>query len=188
MSAGATRLRGLSVRKKLLLLSSAPVFVTGGLLLALFLWGNERNSRAYEDAVAWERHAMALQNLDWAARLYFDSVADRISQDPLPHGPESREALARARAEALWLSGRFSLAGVFSSSGFPPGTAAPTRRPPRAARRSRSSSCAGWRLPTSAGQSPSWPRAASRSTGSSATGSASRMRRARSRCSRAGPG
>jgi len=98
------------VRKKLLLLSSAPVFVTGGLLLALFLWGNERNSRAYEDAVAWERHAMALQNLDWAARLYFDSVADRISQDPLPHGPESREALARARAEALWLSGRFSLA------------------------------------------------------------------------------
>jgi len=110
VSAGATRLRGLSVRKKLLLLSSAPVFVTGGLLLALFLWGNERSSRAYEDAMAWERHARALQDLNWAARFYFDSVADRISQDPLPHGPESREALARARAESLWLSGRFSQA------------------------------------------------------------------------------
>jgi signal transduction histidine kinase len=98
----------MSVRKKLILLSSAPVFVTGGLLLALFLWGHETSFKAYEDAMAWERHAMALQNLDWAARFYFDSVADRIEEEPLPHGAESREALAHARTEALWLSRRFS--------------------------------------------------------------------------------
>jgi signal transduction histidine kinase len=98
----------MSVRKKLLLLSASPVFVTGGLLLALFFWGHEISSKAYEDAMAWERHARALQNLDWAVRFYFDSVADRIEQDPLPHGAESSKALARARAESLRLSKRFS--------------------------------------------------------------------------------
>jgi len=98
----------MSVRQKLILLSSAPVFVTGGLLLVLSLWGHEISAKAYDDAIAWERHAMALQNLSWAARFYFDSVADRIEEEPLPHGAESREALVRARAEALRLSRRFS--------------------------------------------------------------------------------
>lgn len=108
MNLGAPRLRGMSVSKKLILLSAAPVSVTGGLLLLLFLWGHEITSRAYDDALAWERHVQALQKLDWAARFYFDSVADRFVQDPLPHGEESRTTLASARAESLRLARRLS--------------------------------------------------------------------------------
>jgi signal transduction histidine kinase len=100
----------MSVRKKLLLLSAAPVFVTGGLLLALFFWGHTITSRAYEDAMAWERHATVLRNLDWAARFYVDGMADRIAEDPFPHVEESREALARARAASISLSRRFTRA------------------------------------------------------------------------------
>jgi signal transduction histidine kinase len=99
----------MSVRRKLLLLTAAPVFITSGLLLALFLWGHEITSSAYDDAMAWKRHAMALQNLNWAARFYFDSVADGTVQgDRVPHDAESSAALARARAESLALSRQFS--------------------------------------------------------------------------------
>jgi signal transduction histidine kinase len=108
MSARAPRRRGMSVRGKLLLLSAGPVLVTGTLLAALFTWSHEVGYRAYEDALAWQHHAQALRSLDGAARFYVDTIADGIVQDPMPHGTESRQALTRARAEALSLSRRFS--------------------------------------------------------------------------------
>jgi len=98
----------MSVRRKLYLFSAAPVFVAGALLLALFLWSHEVTSRAYKDAIAWERHARALENLDWAARYYFNSVAERIAQAPLLREAASRDTLARARAASLLLSRQFS--------------------------------------------------------------------------------
>ena len=103
-----SRLRGLSVRGKLILLSAAPVTVTGALLLALFLWGHARAIEANDEAMAWHRHAEALRTLDWAARFYVDTVADGIEQDPMPHGDESRAKLRQARTDALLLSERFS--------------------------------------------------------------------------------
>jgi signal transduction histidine kinase len=99
----------MSVRSKLVLLSAAPVLVTGTLLLALFLWGHGGSSAAYEHARAWEEHAESLRTLDWAVRFYVDSVADGIVEDPMPHHAESKAKLAQARTEVLSLSRRFSI-------------------------------------------------------------------------------
>jgi signal transduction histidine kinase len=107
---GALRLRGMSVRSKLILVAATPILVAGGLLLALFFWGHAATARAYEDAIAWERHSRALQNLDWAVRFYLDSVSDRVTQDALPHSMESAKALVRSRAEALGLAKHFDAA------------------------------------------------------------------------------
>src|SRR5688572_2665804 len=108
MSDRAPRRRGLSVRSKLFLLSAGPVLVTGTLLLALSFWGQAYTSRAYDEALQWAHHAEVLRNLDWAARFYIDSVADRFTEDPLPHQAESKDKLTRARVEALVLARSFS--------------------------------------------------------------------------------
>lgn len=101
--------RGISVRTRLLLLSAGPVLVTSALLIPLFLWGQQASSRAYEHALAWEHQAEALRNLNWAARMYFDTVGDRITHDPVSHFEEAKEDLAEARAEALRMAKRFSV-------------------------------------------------------------------------------
>jgi signal transduction histidine kinase len=101
-------LRGLSVRGKLLLLSGGPVLVTSAALIALIFVSHRAESRAGQQALAWQHHALALRNLDWAVRFYLDDVGDGTRQDPVPDRTESREALTRARAEALLLSLQFS--------------------------------------------------------------------------------
>ena len=108
MRTRVARRRGLSVSSKLFLLSGGPVLLTGTLLLALFFWGHGYTSTAYAEALAWARHAEVLRDLDWAARFYVDSVADRFTEDPLPHQAESKEKLRRARGEALSLTRSFS--------------------------------------------------------------------------------
>lgn len=108
MRGGAANPRGMSVRAKLLLLSAAPVLVTSGLLLALFTWSQWITSSSYEEALAWQRHANALEGLDAAARFYVDAISDQFSHDPSPHEAESRETFDRARSLALSLSRKFS--------------------------------------------------------------------------------
>lgn len=108
MSGAAEQPRATSIRTRLLVVAAAPVLVTGAILSGLFLWGHTVQVRAYEEALAWARHTKALRDLDWAARFYVDSVADKTVADPFTHEAESRQALTRARAEAEALAPRFS--------------------------------------------------------------------------------